>query len=316
MIKISIIVPVYNKEKELRKCLDSLVMQTLHDIEIIVIDDFSNDNSRLIIDEYAKKYPKMITKSFNEKNMGIGFTRNKGISLANGQYLGFVDADDYVDIKMYDDYYNFAIDNGLDLVTGYYMKFGDDSGIFKNKYFNICSLKNNPSVLLDIDYGPCNKIFKKNIVIRNNIRFEENLKYEDMPFVFKFLKHADLIGHIGKSYYHYYIHSNSETTIVDRRVFDMFKIMDMFNEYYVNFEDKEVILALNILQITRYMLQQKYQENSKYRKEFIEKGYNYLDAIDVNWRKNRYYCSNSFFKRMIINSKLLLSLYCTIMKNK
>lgn len=314
MVKISIIVAVYNKEKYLKKCLESLVNQTLSNIEIIVVDDKSTDNSRDIMKYYEKQYKNKVKAIYNKKNMGIGYTRNSGIKIASGEFLGFVDADDYVSLDMYEKYYEFANRNKLDLVTGYYTKFGSENILFKNEYFEISNIKNNPELLLKLDYGPCNKIFKTNIIKDNNILFEENLKYEDMPFVAKALKHSKNIGHINESYYYYYIHSNSETTIRDKRCFDMFKIMDIVNDYYKDFSDKSIILALNILQITRYMLQQKYQENYDVGNLFIEEGYRYLEKIDPKWRKNSWYCKENLLKRFIKNNKFILKLYCKMYK--
>lgn len=314
MIEVSIIVPVYNKEKELRRCLDSLISQTLSNLEIIVIDDKSTDDSKKIIKEYHEKYPKKVIPMYNDKNEGIGFCRNKGIKKAKGEYLGFVDADDYVDFKMYEKYLEFAKNNSLEIVTGYYIKCGMINELFKNEYFSIGSLKENSELLLKLDYGPCNKLFKKSLIIDNNILFEEKLKYEDMPFVLKSLKNANKIGHINKAYYYYYIHSNSETTTVDKRVFDIFKIMKIINNYYIDYENLECLDALNILQITRYMVQQRYQFNHNIANSFINYGYQYLNAINKNWRKNRYYLKENFLKRIIKNNKFILKAYCFFYK--
>ena len=314
MIEVSIIVPVYNKEKELRRCLDSLTNQTINNLEIIVIDDKSTDDSKKIIKEYYEKYPKKVIPMYNDKNEGIGFCRNKGIKKAKGEYLGFVDADDYVDFKMYEKYLEFAKNNSLEIVTGYYIKCGMINELFKNEYFSIGSLKENSELLLKLDYGPCNKLFKKSLIIDNNILFEEKLKYEDMPFVLKSLKNANKIGHINKAYYYYYIHSNSETTTVDKRVFDIFKIMKIINKYYSDYENLECLDALNILQITRYMVQQRYQCNHNIANSFINYGYQYLNAINKNWRKNRYYLKENFLKRIIKNNKFILKVYCFFYK--
>ena len=312
MIKVSVIVPVYNKEKELERCLESLVNQTLKEIEIIVIDDKSKDNSRNIIDKYVKLYPKKVKSIFNKKNSGIGFTRNEGLKVASGEFLGFVDADDYVDLNMFKKYYDFALKHSLDIVTGYYTKFGSEDVLFKNQFFDINNIYDDPSIILKLDYGPCNKIFRNSIVKDKKIKFAVGLKYEDMPFVALALKHSKKVGHINESYYYYYVHENSETTVLDKRVFDIFKIMDMFNEYYYDFSDKSVVEALNILQITRYMLQQKYQKNYDDGIKFINDGYKYLDGMNSKWRKNIWYQKENLFKRFVKNNKLVLKMYCRL----
>ena len=100
MIKVSVVVPVYNTSKYLRRCLDSLVNQTLKDIEIIIINDKSTDNSKDIIKEYESKYNN-IKVIHNKTNKGIGYNRNLGIEIASGKYIAFVDSDDYIDLNLY-----------------------------------------------------------------------------------------------------------------------------------------------------------------------------------------------------------------------
>lgn len=307
MTKISVIVPVYNKEQYIRQCLDSLLKQTLKDIDIIVIDDNSTDNSLKIMQEYTKY--SNFTILHNETNLGIGKTRNRGLEYATGIYVGFVDGDDYVKDTMYLDYYNYAIKNNLDIVTGYYTKVGNNLELFKNTYFDISNIKT-PNIINNVDYGPCNKIFKLDIIKEHNITFEEKLKYEDMPFVASNLLYSK-IGHINESYYYYRIHSNSETTIIDKRVFDIYEIMDKVNTIYedITLVDLEY---LNIHQITMYMLQQKNQKDEALKNKFINDGYKYLNDKFPNWKHNKQYKKESIIKRTIKNNKLLLKLYCSI----
>ena len=113
-MKVSVIVPVYNTEKYLRRCLDSLVNQTLDDIEIIIIDDKSPDNSALIIDEYKKKYDNKIKVIHNKTNKGIGYNRNIGIKKSSGKYIMFIDSDDYLDRSACEKLYSKAVNEQLD----------------------------------------------------------------------------------------------------------------------------------------------------------------------------------------------------------
>ena len=121
--KVSVIVPVYNTEKYLEKCLNSLVQQTLDEIEIIVVDDGSPDNSQAIISKYAEQYPNKII-SLKKKNGGLGDARNFGLEYAAGEFIGFVDSDDWVDTKMYETMYKEAI-NGYDIVLCDYIELTD-----------------------------------------------------------------------------------------------------------------------------------------------------------------------------------------------
>ena len=124
MPKVSIIVPVYNVERYLEKCLDSLVNQTLQDIEIIIVNDSSPDQSQAIIDRYLALYPHLI-KSYIKTNGGIADTRNFGISKVTGEYFGFVDSDDYVELTMFEQLYNEAKKQDAQLVScNFYWKWG------------------------------------------------------------------------------------------------------------------------------------------------------------------------------------------------
>ena len=115
MAKVSIIVPVYNVEKYIEKCLKSLVNQTLKDIEIIIVNDGTKDNSQRIVDKYTKKYD--FVKSYIKENGGLSSARNYGLKYANGEYIAFVDSDDYVDKDMYEIMYNKAKSNDFDVVV-------------------------------------------------------------------------------------------------------------------------------------------------------------------------------------------------------
>mgnify|MGYP005781662729 CR=1 FL=1 len=115
-IKVSVIVPVYNVEQYLEKCLDSLVRQTLNEIEIIVVDDGSQDNSRKIAEAFREKYPNKVY-FFYKENEGLGEARNFGLDYAKGEYIGFVDSDDWVDEKTFQAMYETARNEDADVVV-------------------------------------------------------------------------------------------------------------------------------------------------------------------------------------------------------
>lgn len=132
MVKVSIIVPVYNVEKFLEKCLDSLVNQTLHDIEIICINDGSTDKSLEILKSFANK-DKRITV-IDKQNEGPSVARNVGLEKAQGEYIGFVDSDDWVDLDFYEKLYNSAINNGADISTASIIRWRKHNTKYKIKY--------------------------------------------------------------------------------------------------------------------------------------------------------------------------------------
>ena len=125
MIKVSIIVPAYNVEQYIDKCLNSLVSQTIDDYEIIIVVDGSKDGSIEIVKQYYEKYPSII-KYYETANKGLSAARNYGLKKAKGEYVGFVDSDDYVSEKMFEKMYNYAINNECDIVVCNYYKVTED----------------------------------------------------------------------------------------------------------------------------------------------------------------------------------------------
>lgn len=310
MIKVSVIVPAYNAERYIATCLDSLVHQTLPDMEIIVIDDASSDHTVSIIQQYQKKY-KQIALIRHKKNMGIGKSRNDGISKARGKYIGFVDSDDFVSLDTYFAYYHFCEKNHLSLLYSHYYKVMEERAVlFQTDSISFTNVRKDPSILCKVDYGPCNKIFLKEMIDAHTIRFAENIKYEDMPFVAKSLFHAKKVGHLDAPYYYYRIHAGSETTTMDTRVFDIFQCLDMVNEYYAKEKKvKQGLEYLNIREVTRYMLRQRYQKEKKIQKDFVKAGFAYLDTHFPLWKQNVYYKQEPLWKRFIKNHPVCMQFY-------
>ncbi len=311
-MKISVIIPVYNSSTYLRKCLDSVVNQTLKDIEIIVINDGSTDDSKNIIEEYTVKYKNIIF--IDQENKGIGKTRNIGIKKATGEYITFVDSDDYIKENMLEEYYKYAKKHNFDLVIGSYIKkINNKEIIFENNKFKTGNVKTTPQILYLIEYGPWAKLYKREMLINNNIYFDEKRKYEDMPFVSKALLKSKLIGQITEPYYYYIIHNNSETTTMDKRVFDILDILKEIKDYYKReYYLRDELDYVIIDKVTTYMLQQRVQKDNKLRIEFINAGYAFLNKNIKNWRGNKYYKKTNFLKRIIKNNKKILKIYCNI----
>jgi len=306
-MKLSVIVPVYNTRKYLDKCLNSIISQSLKDIELIVINDGSKEN----IDDIIKKYKDKVIYIKND-NHGIGYTRNLGIKKANGEYIGFVDSDDFIECDMYLKYYKFAKENNLDVIVGNYYEYHKDyKKEVKTESFDIGNIYDNKEILIKVNYGPCNKIFKRDILIDNNIWFEENLKYEDMPFILKALKHSKRVGHLNESYYNYNVRNLSETTTVNERNFDIFKIFDVINNYYNH--DKELseeIEYLNISKLLDYNIQQRKQKDSNLRNKFINQTFKYINNNFPNYKQNKYFKKHNILKRIIMENKVITKLYC------
>lgn len=209
-IKVSIILPIYNAGKHLYKCLDSLVNQTLQDIEIIAILDCPTDGSDKVVEDYAKKYPQIrIIK--NEQNLHIGNSRNKGLEIAKGKYIGFCDHDDYADLQMYEKLYTIMEKEGVDMVVSPYV--GVINGEIRiNNYYPIGY---SPAQYRDAIFKTTigitsisdpmrrfahsgviwNKLFKKSIIDQNQIRFIDTkiITPEDLLFYMEYISYCKTI---------------------------------------------------------------------------------------------------------------------------
>lgn len=183
-IKVSIIVPVYNAANYLSNCLDSLVNQSLEEIEIILINDSSTDKSLGILEEYRQKYAEKIIVINLDENRGPGGARNEGISIAKGEYLGFVDSDDYVSAQMFEELYTIACKSNYDMVDCQFYHENFDINLkttIENAYGKL-NLEKRKEIFLHAGFI-WSKIIKRNIIIDNHIRFREKVAYEDIDFI-------------------------------------------------------------------------------------------------------------------------------------
>lgn len=308
MAKVSLIVPIYNSSKYLKKCINSLLNQTLKDIEIILINDGSKDESDKIIKEYKDKRIKYISK----ENEGIGKTRNRGIKEATGEYIAFVDSDDYLNEQFCEHMYNKAHQDNCDLVICDFYEVRGNLQEIRFKDFADTSLKDNPNIINNINLGPCNKLYSLDMLKKNKIYFEENLKYEDAPFVIKAIKNAKKIGKVNKYLTYYVIHENSETTTRDNRIFDILEICKIIiNELNEPYYQKQLTSLITMI-LLDYCSQQRYVKDGKQRKKFINKSFELLDELDKNWRKCNYVKKLSLLPRIIKTNKELINLYVNI----
>ena len=234
MPKVSIIVPVYQVEKHLKKCLNSLVNQTLEDIEILLINDGSPDNSQLIIDEFQKKYPLKI-KSFTKENGGLSDARNFGLDRASGEFIGFVDSDDEVSKTMFEEMYVLAKNHEAELVICNLQKV-DQSGNIIQKLTQIpnmpekIDLKNHFSVFSDLSYFACNKIFKGELF--KNKRFKKGVHFEDIQLIPQLLLDCKTIAQTQNYHYQYLERTDSITKTHTRKGLDILKAVEDVNLYF------------------------------------------------------------------------------------
>ena len=209
---ISIIIPVYNVEKYLCRCIDSVINQTYKNLEIILIDDGSTDNSGKICDEYVLKDNRI--KVIHKQNGGVSSARNTGLDVAKGEYIGFVDSDDYIERDMYEILYNLIVNNNVKISCCNKFIFSKD----KNKFIESKSFPNKAGVLSfeeilndsKHDFYIWNKLFNRKLI--GNIHFNEQITLgEDLVFIYQLLQKAGNAFFYEKAKYYYYNNTQSTT---------------------------------------------------------------------------------------------------------
>ena len=217
MTKVSVIIPVYNVEKYLRQCLDSVVNQTLKDIEIICVDDGATDNSGIILDEYAAKDNRV--KVIHKQNGGYGKAMNVGIEHATGEYIGIVEPDDYIELNMFEVLYNTALKTKVDFVKSDFYLFTEDLiqherplAPSKSYYGKVIHAKEGEE-LFNMDMNTWTGIYKTEYIKKNNIRYNETpgARYQDQGFWFQTLIFADSAYFINQPFYHYRFFKGNST---------------------------------------------------------------------------------------------------------
>ena len=293
MIKVSIIVPVYNMKKYLRECLDSLVNQTLKDIEIICINDGSTDNSLEILNECAKKDNRIIV--INKENEGQGIARNLGISKAQGEFVGFVDPDDWVELDMYEKMYNQAKQLDSEIVICdhiRYREFEQKSYIPEAFEKAISPAKSVPLVIesgKNIDkelinstllVSPCysvNKIYNREFLLKNNIKFSQIRCFEDVMFILRSHILASKISYIDTAFYNYRIHKSSTLRNYENRYLDLLNLFHDINKYLIKVDLLEKFqLNLDFFIVINSYWACRNMSTNKYKKDLMKEVKKYL----------------------------------------
>ena len=314
MPKLSIIIPVYNVEKYLRECLDSVVNQTLKDIEIICIDDCSTDSSLEILKEYASKDNRFILLE-QEFNQGQGVARNEGIKIATGEYIGFVDPDDWIDLDMYESMYSKAKEFDTDIVICNIEKYYNNSNFvehintlksiseldknitsnitynFKHLYKDFLKLTNN--------YAGC-RIYKRKLISDYKIRFAPIRTGEDKLFCCMAKILAERIIHINKEFYHYRIHRKNQFI---KNEFMNIMCVSLMNEIYKYNPDDN--LKIGVVNYLKHLCMRQYKGlNINDKKYLYDNCKNYLPYNSfIKFRKEVFIYNLKEIMRMILSTK-------------
>ena len=226
---LSIIIPVYNTAPYLRKCLDSIIMQTYTNTEIIIINDCSTDDSEKIILEYCETYKKISYKKL-EKNYGVGYIREMGVYIANGELVAFVDSDDWLELDFYELLVESIVENSCDVAIGCvlteYNNYISARSRYKINTNNVITGDFALKVMMkyygqnfDISPNMNNRIYSKEVLVKNNACAEYSKQAQDNYSSFIILLNAEKVSLVSNAYYHYYqrensaVHSFSETYI-------------------------------------------------------------------------------------------------------
>lgn len=238
-IKVSIILPIYNVEKYLDRCMDSLLNQTLKDIEIIMVNDGSPDNCPKMCDEYAKNDNRV--KVVHKKNGGLGFARNSGLDIATGEYVAFVDSDDYVGLDMYKTLYDRAETDRCDAVfcafrtevrenKWMYSDEVEADKLWKGKevqQFMLDMIASGAGVKAERLYqmSVWHSLYKRSLIEKEHLRFvsEREVASEDIPFQVDFLSKANIVAYVSKTFYSYCLNGTSLTATLIPEKYDRYK---------------------------------------------------------------------------------------------
>lgn len=291
--KLSIVAAVYNLEKYLPRCLDSLVNQTLQEIEILCVDDGSTDSAPQIIDEYAQKYPDKV-KAFHKSNGGEFTTRNYGLERATGEYVTFVDTDDWVEPDWAEKLYNAAKKNDADLAVCAFERINLKTNKVVSRdmtsYGNtVRKITKDDDFPIFINPAPWNKIYKREKV--KDLRFMDFRGFNDMIFLTSSYTKIEKIAFVQDVLYHYYLRYDSQIHSVNEQdVINFKKYLLQLKDLYISenkYEDMKYMLDLMVfihLGVS-VMYRASYDRNIEIKK-MVKETIKYLDENFPTWRKS------------------------------
>lgn len=296
MPKISIIIPVYNTQAYLPKCLDSVFSQTFQDFEVIVVNDGSPDNSQTIIDRYKEKYPHKLV-AICQENAGLSAARNTGIDAASGDFLMFLDSDDYIHPETFATAYTHAVFHDLDIVCF--------------SYFTVCNDKITPIPGKKVDAQDpithyvlnsgfaCSKLVRRKLFSETGLRFSVGLYYEDLDLTPRLALYTDRIGFLDVPLYYYLIREGSimQQKKYNPKLNTVFTVMEHLQDAFAG---SAYIKELEYLHITHFL----HDATLRFLpfpegRESIDKIVQIMRKKFPHWQKNKYYKALDFKYQLV-----------------
>jgi len=316
MPKISVIVPVYNVENYIRKCLETLVGQTLEEIEIIIVNDGTKDNSMSIVKEFADKYPQKIV-ILEKENGGLSDARNYAIPHAKGEYIAFLDSDDYIEKNMYQDMYEIAKKENSDMVEcdfywEYPNKIKTDIGeIYEGK----------KEMLEKVRVVAWNKLIKREILKQTQITFPVGYHYEDVEFTYQLIPYLEKVSFLKKPCIHYVQREGSISNSQNERTKEIFDILEhVINFYqekgfYEEFQEQLEYIYARFLFCSSFLRMVKIQDK-KIRNELLKRTWENVNQKFPNWKKNKILKERKSGKNLYMRTlnKITYPIYCEIFR--
>lgn len=286
MPKVSVIVPIYNVEKYLEKCINSLLSQTLEDIQIILVNDGSKDNSGNIAKECEKNNKNRIIY-VEKENGGLSDARNYGLKYATGDFIAFLDSDDYIEKNAYEEMYNKAIEENADYVEcDFIWEFPNKIRVDKQYPY-----KNKKEMLSFVRVVAWNKLIKRQLITDNNLEFPKGLRYEDVEFTYKLIPFINKFAYVDKPFIHYVQREGSIANVQNERTADIFTVLDNVIEFYKKnniYEEYRNELEYNY---ARYLLCSSLKRMCKIkdktiREKLLTESWERLNLNFPNWKEN------------------------------
>lgn len=296
MIDVSIILPLYNVEKYVIKCLNSLKNQTLNSFEVIIVNDGSKDNSRYLCEKFIKDNDLNNFFIVDKENGGLSSARNYGLKFAKGKYVAFLDSDDYVNENTYELLLNALDENSIFVECGYYLTFEN-----KEKTLNLNTFNNLEEYAAYGYVVAWNKLIKRDFLINNNIQFIEGLYYEDINFFYNLLEKIEdynKIKHLNMPLIHYVQRNDSIMSDNTNKLLDIIKI-------YSSLNDNKLSLSIEYRasrNLNGAFLKKALKiKNKEIKKEVIKKYNDFLNKNFPSWKKNKFYRKNNLKDFLIIH---------------